>query len=217
MQYTRQKKQKKTFTRQMAPRIRFEGIGFNTQDRRFSTQSIASRDYDYYDVYVSKVGEDACQRILIRSHPIRNAESAINRVDANGIWRGKKWCRNSFHVIGDIRSVWTAKRPASIGNYADDKDDDNDATDNYETVDENVRSHGKRIFCSLASPYLMPYLYNKRFLEKQYGFRRDGDTFMIGDSAVTVDSKGDTIINDKTFSGTKELWELLTRKIVDEI
>jgi hypothetical protein len=39
---------------------------------------------------------------------------------------------------------------------------------------------------------------------------------MIGDSAVTVDSRSDITIHDKTFRGTKVLWELLTRKKLGE-
>jgi hypothetical protein len=39
---------------------------------------------------------------------------------------------------------------------------------------------------------------------------------MIGDSAVTVDSRSDITIRKKTFRGTKGLWELLTRNTVDE-
>jgi hypothetical protein len=40
---------------------------------------------------------------------------------------------------------------------------------------------------------------------------------MIGDFTVTVDSKSDITIHDKTFRVTKGLWELLTRKKVDNI
>jgi hypothetical protein len=36
---------------------------------------------------------------------------------------------------------------------------------------------------------------------------------MMGDSAVTVDSRSDITIHDKTFRGTKGLWELLTQKV----
>jgi hypothetical protein len=95
-------------------------------------------------------------------------------------------------------------------------DDASDNADDYEAVDEDVRAFGRSNFGAIASPYLTPYLYNKRFLDKQYGIRRDGDSFMIGDSAVTVVSRSEITINDKTFRGTKGLWELLTRKKVDE-
>jgi hypothetical protein len=103
-----------------------------------------------------------------------------------------------------------SKRPASSN------DDDDDAADDLESVDEDVREFVKRYFGEIASPYLTPYLYNKSFLDKEYGIRKDGDTFMIGDSTITVDSKIDITIHDKTFRGTKGLWELLTRKKVDD-
>jgi hypothetical protein len=39
---------------------------------------------------------------------------------------------------------------------------------------------------------------------------------MISDWTVTVDSNSDITIRDKTFKGIKGLWELLTRKKVDD-
>jgi hypothetical protein len=106
----------------------------------------------------------------------------------------------------------TPKRPASNGGT--DADDEND--DDYEPVDEDVRAYGKRNFGALANPYLTLYLYNKLFVDNQYGIREDGDTFMISDSAVTVDSRSDTTTHIKTCRGSKGLWQLLTRRKVDE-
>jgi len=40
-------------------------------------------------------------------------------------------------------------------------------------------------FGEIASPYLSPYLYNRIFLDKQYGIRREDDgRFMIGESTL---------------------------------
>jgi hypothetical protein len=64
----------------------------------------------------------------------------------------------------------TSKRPASSN------DDDDDAANDFESVDEEVRAFGKSIFGEIASPYLSPYIYNKSFLDKEYGIRKDGDT-----------------------------------------
>jgi len=50
----------------------------------------------------------------------------------------------------------------------------------------------------------------------QYGIRRDGDLFMIGDSQVGVDRDGNFHINNVELPATKGLWELLTRKRVDK-
>jgi len=63
----------------------------------------------------------------------------------------------------------------------------------------------------------VPYFYNKRFLDTQYGIRKVGDPFMIGDSDVLVDTDSDITIKEQEFSGTKGLWELLTRKNVNRI
>jgi len=65
----------------------------------------------------------------------------------------------------------------------------------------------------IACPYLNPYMHNARFLDKQYGIRReDHRRFMIGHSVLTVDDTSDISINGRHFKGTRGLWELLTRK-----
>jgi hypothetical protein len=67
---------------------------------------------------------------------------------------------------------------------------------------------------SVASLYLMPYVYKRRFLDTQYGIRKFCDIFKIGDSAVVVDQDGDFTIKENEFRGCEGLWELLTRKIM---
>jgi hypothetical protein len=52
-------------------------------------------------------------------------------------------------------------------------------------------------------------------LDTQYGIRIDGDNFKIGNSNVTVDNMSNITIKGKQFKGTKDLWKLLTRKIVN--
>jgi hypothetical protein len=52
----------------------------------------------------------------------------------------------------------------------------------------------------------MPYVYKRRFLETQYGMRKDGDIFKIGDSAVLVDQGGDITIKEKEFRSSVGLW-----------
>ena len=49
----------------------------------------------------------------------------------------------------------------------------------------------------VASPYLMSYVYNRRFLGTQYGVRKDGDIFMIGDLPIVVVTGGDITIKDR--------------------
>jgi len=70
---------------------------------------------------------------------------------------------------------------------------------------------------ALDCPYVSPYLYEyKRCgLETEYGIRRDGDGFMIGDLQVSVDRDGNIHIKNVEFPATKSPWELLTRKKVD--
>jgi len=72
-----------------------------------------------------------------------------------------------------------------------------------------------RTYANIASPYIVPYFYNKRFQDTQYGIRNVGDSFMIGDFAILVDTDSDFTIKGQVFRGTKGLWELLTRKNVN--
>jgi len=44
--------------------------------------------------------------------------------------------------------------------------------------------YGRENVGPIASPYLIPYGYKRRFLDTQYGIRKDGDLFMIGDSPI---------------------------------
>ena len=60
-----------------------------------------------------------------------------------------------------------------------------------------------------------PYLNNMRFLDEQYGVRREGNTLMIGSAAGTADEQGDISIGGTRCKGTRGLWELLTRKSVN--
>ena len=61
---------------------------------------------------------------------------------------------------------------------------------------------------------MVSYFYNKRFLHTQYGIGTVGDLFIIGDSAIIVDTDSDITIKLQEFRGTNGLWELLTRKLV---
>jgi len=58
-------------------------------------------------------------------------------------------------------------------------DDEDDYDDNF--VEDEARAYGRENVGPVASPYLMLYVYKWRFLDTQYGVRKDGDTFMVGD------------------------------------
>ena len=51
-----------------------------------------------------------------------------------------------------------------------------------------------------------PYLNIMRFLDKQYGIRRDGNTLMIANANVIADEKRDITIGGKRVRGTRGLW-----------
>jgi hypothetical protein len=51
--------------------------------------------------------------------------------------------------------------------------------------------------------------------DKQYGIRKEGNTLMIGNSVVELDTPGLNTVKGKQFKLTRALWELLTRNDVD--
>jgi len=95
----------------------------------------------------------------------------------------------------------------------DDDNDDYDDDDNF--VEDEAWEYGRENVGSVASLYLMPYVYKNRFLDTQYGVRKDDDMFMIGDSPIVVDTDGDITLKERVFKGSKGLWELLNRKKVN--
>ena len=63
-------------------------------------------------------------------------------------------------------------------------------------IEEDAEEEEISNFGELASPYLKPCQYNARFLNKQYGIRReDVGRFMTGDSILTVEDTSDNSIN----------------------
>ena len=83
----------------------------------------------------------------------------------------------------------------------EDDDDDDDNNDNFAV--EDIQAFGRENVGTIASPYIVPYFFNKRFLDTQYCIRKVGDSFMIGDSAILVDTNSDITIKGQEFRGTK--------------
>jgi len=94
-------------------------------------------------------------------------------------------------------------------------EDDFDDVDESDFGEEDVQTFGRENVGPIASPYIVPYFYNRRFLDTQYGIRKVGDSFMIGDSAVLVDTDSNVTIKGHEFSEAKGLWQLLKPKNVN--
>ena len=111
-----------------------------------------------------------------------------------------------------------ARRPTTLG-YDDDDDGDKGAVskdvDTGAVTEGETRKYARKSFGTIASPYLAPYVHKSGILDAEYGLRKVGDEFFIGNSDVTVDKYSDFYIRNKHFKGTRGLWELLTRKKVD--
>jgi len=129
------------------------------------------------------------------------------------------------HTTVTSASVIATPQPPPIKGYAyepakqerveEEDDDDEDIYDEDDFVENEAREYGRENVGPVATPYLMPYVYKRRFLDTQYGVRKNGDNFMIGDSTIVVDTNGDMTIKDRVLKGSKGLWELLTRKNVN--
>jgi hypothetical protein len=91
-----------------------------------------------------------------------------------------------------------------------------------EGTEQEVLDFNTRNFGALASPYVSPYVYKKQpwYLETQYGIRKEGDQFKLGNSIFGVDTEGNIHIGEPDtavkFNSTPGLGELLTRKKVDK-
>jgi hypothetical protein len=89
-------------------------------------------------------------------------------------------------------------------------------------MEQEVLDFNTRNFGALASPYVSPYVYKKQplYLDTQYGIRKVGDQFMLGNSIFGVDTEGNIHTGEPEtaikFNATPGLWELLTRKKVDK-
>jgi hypothetical protein len=100
----------------------------------------------------------------------------------------------------------TPKRSSAPAAEIQSDDDDDGGADGSPEIEEHFRKFGREHFGKIASPYLTPYLYNKRFLNKQYGIRKEADgTFMIGNEPHSVDRESNVIMYGKQYIGTRRL------------
>jgi hypothetical protein len=94
--------------------------------------------------------------------------------------------------------------------------DDDDDDDEIEVRKSDVQAYARKSYGDVASPYMEPFIHETGTLVVGYGLRKVGDKFYIGNSVVTVDKDINFHIQNKRFKGTRGLWELLTRKIVEK-
>ena len=68
---------------------------------------------------------------------------------------------------------------------------------NDEFLEENAKNFDRGNIGSVASPYVMYYVYKRRFLDTHYGIIMDGDICKIGDLAVVIHIDGDITIKEE--------------------
>jgi hypothetical protein len=81
-------------------------------------------------------------------------------------------------------------------------------------VVRDVHTFARQSFGSVARRCISPFVNRRDVLDIEYGLRKEGDKFFIGNSDVRVDANSDLYIKDKHFIGTPGLWELLTGRSV---
>jgi len=54
--------------------------------------------------------------------------------------------------------------------------------------------YGRENVGTVATSYLILYIYKRCFLCTHYGIRKDGDNVLVGDSPIVVDTDGDITI-----------------------
>jgi hypothetical protein len=95
--------------------------------------------------------------------------------------------------------------------------DEESAGASYVPGESTVQAFSAQHFGTVASPYVAAYAFRTGILDSEFGMRRDADgTFRIGNAAVVIDQDSNVNIKGKTYTGTRGLFELLTRKKVDK-
>jgi hypothetical protein len=102
------------------------------------------------------------------------------------------------------------KRPLSV-------DSDDEGAASYVPEESTVKAFSAQYFGAVASQYVSAYAYHTGTVDKDFGMRRDADgTFRIGNADVEIDTHLNVIVHGKPYKGTLRLFELLTRKKVDQ-
>jgi len=68
--------------------------------------------------------------------------------------------------------------------------------DGKDFVEEEAWAFGRTNVGPTTNPYILPYFYNRRYLDTQYGIRKDGESFKIGETTTLVYTD-----SNKTFKG----------------
>ena len=102
-------------------------------------------------------------------------------------------------------------RPTALADDDDDDDVDTGAVskdgDTGAVSEDETRKFARKSFGAIASPYLSPYVHKSGVLDAEYGLRKVGDKFFIGNSDMTVDRYSDFYIRNKHFRGMRGLWD----------
>jgi len=100
--------------------------------------------------------------------------------------------------------VWVTTKQEFIHGIEED-DDEDDSVNEEESYGKEVEK--EEYIVTVASP--------RRFLDTQFGNRKDVEHLMVGDSPVIIDTDDNFTIKETAFKGTDSLWELSMRKNVN--
>ena len=123
----------------------------------------------------------------------------------------------SFVDDGEVfESPATDVTPRNV-TRAEEEDDDNDDDDDEDEESElaEIIEFTNRKFGHIAGKYLSPYVKKQHDVDPIFGIRRENEGFKIGQSDVSV-SDNKLFVDGVPYEGTEGLWELVTKKDVDE-
>jgi len=66
-----------------------------------------------------------------------------------------------------------------------------------------VHAFARKSFGEIFSPYLSPYVHKRGVLNAEYGLRKLGNQFFIGNSDATVNTNSNIYVKDKHFKGKR--------------
>jgi hypothetical protein len=65
-------------------------------------------------------------------------------------------------------------------------------------TEKDVLQFGTEHFGQLASPYVTPYVYNRAYLDRAFGIRKDDDgQFRIGNALIEIDKHSNVIVQGR--------------------
>ena len=98
-----------------------------------------------------------------------------------------------------------------------DLNEEEEARASYVPGETAIKEYSAKHFGAVASPFILAYAYRRGNLDREFGMGRDVDgQFRIGNASIDIDLESNVYVMGISYKGTRGLFELLTRKKVDQ-